>query len=260
VVCLTEHRSKEQEIETLSIDHYTFGAKFWRRSIKHGDTGIFVHESVAIITIDLQEFCVEQDIETCAVKLNLPSTMIFIICIYRSPTAIFVHFIKGLDSISNQFSKQNSEIIVCGNTNIDHLDVNCYERQRLDALLATLNLVSTVRLPTRSLNGSISAIDNIFIDIPHEDKYTLYPVINGLSDHNGQVLQLDNISMQTQLSDTRIIQNTKKHNIHGFQMKLSYEMWDTIYGENDVNKIFNDFHNTFLKHFLLQAFLKRKNI
>ena len=32
-------------------------------------------------------------------------------------------------------------------------------------------------------------------------------------------------------------------------MKLSYEIWDEIFGENDVNKIFNNFHNTFLRVF-----------
>jgi hypothetical protein len=67
-----------------------------------------------------------------------------------------------------------------------------------------------------------------------------------------QIIQLDNISMQTQLSDTRIIRNFNKHYIHDIQMTLSYEIWDTIFGENDVNKIFNNFHNTFFKDFLLK--------
>jgi hypothetical protein len=106
-----------------------------------------------------------------------------------------------------------------------------------------------VHFPTRSLNVSISAIDIIFIDITHRGKYTLYPLINGLSDHNGQIMHLDSISMQTQLSDTRIIRNFNEHYMHDFQMKLSYEFWDTIFGENDVNKVFNNFHNTFLRIF-----------
>jgi exonuclease III len=190
VVCLTEHHSKEQETETLSIDHYTLGAKFCRQSLKHGGTGIFIHESLAFTNIDLQEFCIEQDVETCAVKLNLLSTMLYIICIHRSPTGNFVHFIKGLDSILNQFSKPNSEIIVCGDINIDYLDKNCYKQQQLDALLATFNLVSMVHYPTRSLNGSVSAVDNIFIDITHKGKYTIYPLINGLSDHDRHIIQL----------------------------------------------------------------------
>jgi hypothetical protein len=37
--------------------------------------------------------------------------------------------------------------------------------------------------------------------------------------------------------------------MHDFKTKLSYEIWDTIFGENDVNKIFNNFHNTFLRIF-----------
>ena len=60
--------------------------------------------------------------------------------------------------------------------------------------------------------------------------------------------------MQTQLSDTRIIRNFNKHYIHNFQMKLSCEIWDTIFGVNDVNKIFSNFHYTFLR----KAFPKRK--
>ena len=30
---------------------------------------------------------------------------------------------------------------------------------------------------------------------------------------------------------------------------MSYEVWDRIFGENDVNKIFNNFQNTFLRIF-----------
>jgi hypothetical protein len=78
VMCVTEHHSEEQELETLSVDHYNLGAKFCRQMKKHGGTGIFVHESLSFTNIDLQEFCMEQDIETCVVKLNLLSTVIYI--------------------------------------------------------------------------------------------------------------------------------------------------------------------------------------
>ena len=66
--------------------------------------------------------------------------------------------------------------------------------------------------PTRSLEGSISAIDNISIDISHKDNYTLYPLINGLSDHDGQITQLENINMQKQPSEYGTVQNFNKHN------------------------------------------------
>jgi len=88
---------------------------------------------------------------------------------------------------------------------VEYLDENCYKRQQLDALLATYNLISTVRFPIRSLNGLISAIDNIFIDMSHKGKYALYPLINGLSDRDGQIIQLESISMQKQPNEFGII-------------------------------------------------------
>jgi exonuclease III len=127
VICLTEHHSIEQEIGTFSIDHYILGAKFCRQGLKYRGTGIFVHESLAFTNIDLQGFSMEQVIETCAVKINLLPTTIYIICIYRSPTGNSVRFIKGIDTILNQFSKPNTAIIGCGNINIDYLDENCYK-------------------------------------------------------------------------------------------------------------------------------------
>ena len=190
-------------------------------------------------------------------KINLPTTFIYVICAYRSPTGNFARFMKGIDTILNQLYKPNIDIIVCGDININYLDENCNKRRQLDALLATYNLISTVRFPTRSLNGSVSAIDNIFIDISHNGKYTLDPLINGLSNHDGQIIKLENISMQKQSHDTRTIRNFSKCSIHDLKTKLSYEIWDNIFGGNDVDNIFNNFHNTFLRIFYA-SFSKKK--
>ena len=86
VLCLTEHHAKDQEIETLYIDQYTLGAKYCRQGLKHGGTGIFVHDSLEFTNIDLQKFCIEQDIETCAVKVNIQSTVIYIYNMYLQST------------------------------------------------------------------------------------------------------------------------------------------------------------------------------
>jgi len=140
---------------------------------------------------------------------------------------------------------------------VSYLDENCNKRRQLDNLLATYNLISTVRFPTRSLNGTASAIDNIFVDISHRGKYTIDPFINGLSDHDGQIIKLENIYMQKQLHETRTIRNFNKDSIHDFKIKLSYEIWDNIFGEKKVDSTFNNFHNTFLRIFY-SSFHKRK--
>jgi len=44
-----------------------------------------------------------------------------------------------------------------------------------------------------------------YLFIYHRGKYTIYPLINGLSDYDRQIIQLENISIQTPLRETRII-------------------------------------------------------
>jgi len=101
---------------------------------------------------------------------------------------------------------------------MNYLADNCSKRQQLDNLLATYeyNLISTVRFPTRSTNGTISAIDNVFIDVSHIGKYTTCSFINGPSDHDAQVIKLENILTQNKLSETKITRNFNKYSIDDF--------------------------------------------
>ena len=119
------------------------------------------------------------------------------------------------------------------------------KKSKLDNLLLSYNLYNTVNFLTRIYNNSITAIDNIFIDKSHRGKYTIDPFITGLSDHDGQIIKLGNISMQKQLHETRTIRIFNKCTIHDFMTKLSYETWGNIFDGNDVDSIFNNFPNTF---------------
>jgi len=123
---------------------------------------------------------------------------------------------------------------------------NCKKRQ-LYTLLATYNLTSTIHFLTRIQNGSVSATDNIFIDLTKNRNYTLCPFTNGLSDHNAQIIKLNNINTLKQFSETQIIRNFSTHSITEFKIKLSYKTWNNIFDKYDV--IFNNFLNTYLRIF-----------
>ena len=82
-------------------------------------------------------------------------------------------------------------------------------RKSLDSLLATYNLRSTVHFPTRIVNNSISMIDNIFIDASRN--YTTEPYINGLSDHDAQILTIHNIAVTNITTDPCYIRNFNKN-------------------------------------------------
>ena len=72
---------------------------------------------------------------------------------------------------------------------------------------------------------------------------------NGLSDHDAQILTLNDIQIQKPPAHhlTRRIINDST--ILGFQLNLSYESWESVFNGDDVDTIFNNFLNTYLRTF-----------
>ena len=80
IMCLTEHHLKDYEIDNLPIDHFKLGSKFCRHEFKNGGVCIFIHEDREFFSILLDKYCKEKDIEVCAVKLNITSMKLIILC------------------------------------------------------------------------------------------------------------------------------------------------------------------------------------
>jgi hypothetical protein len=89
----------------------------------NGGISIFVDDTFHCTNINLDEFCSEQDIKACAVRINSSSLTICIISIYRSLTGNFLHFLGTLDSILN-FLHKNTIDIICGDFNTNNLNDN----------------------------------------------------------------------------------------------------------------------------------------
>jgi len=81
-------------------------------------------------------------------------------------------------------------IIICVEVNVNYV-IDNNRRSQLDAVLHSYNLTGIVEFPTRSGLNSQTAIDNVFIDTSTNGKYDLYPLKNGLSDHDAQLLILN---------------------------------------------------------------------
>ena len=73
-------------------------------------------------------------------------------------------------------------LVICSDINVNCPSYND-KRNQLDALLNFYNLFSTIDCPTRNHNDSISAIDNIRLN-----NYQLFPLINGLSGRDLQII------------------------------------------------------------------------
>ena len=109
-------------------------------------------------------------------------------------------------------------------------------------MLHSYNLVGIVEFPTRFGLNSQTAIDTSTIG-----KYELYPSINGLSDHDAQLLILSNGEKKEKECHTYINSEINKYTIADFEFKLSHETWEQVFDGHDVNKILNSFLNIFLR-------------
>jgi hypothetical protein len=160
-----------------------------------------------------------------AIQLKLKKKNVIIFCVYRAPSRHSGYFFNKLDCILNSLYTYKTEFIICGNININYLGTNNKKKQ-LDYLFGAYNLISTVYCPTRTVNNSITLIDNIFID--NKRKYTIKPCINGLSDHDAQLITLNNFSLPISNTEPTYIRNINKNTIAEFQLQLSWSN-GTIY-------------------------------
>ena len=102
-----------------------------------------------------------------------------------------------------------------------------------------------VNFSTRVTNTSSSATDNIFVN--KRSTYTIKPYINGLSDHDAQLLILNDLVQPSSDSKPIYIRNFNKFSIAEFQSLLSEELWEDVFDNTDVNIVFKNFLNTYLR-------------
>jgi hypothetical protein len=169
-----------------------------------------------------------------------------VLAIYRSPRGDFTNILKRLDLILQKLYSNKYNIVIYGDVNVNYLMDNTV-RSQLDTVLHSYNLMGIGEFPTRFGLNSHNARDNVFIDISTIGNYELYPLINGLSNHDAQMLILNKGQKKEKECYTYTKRKINKYIIADFQLNLSYEMWEQVFDENDVNEISNSLLNTFLR-------------
>jgi len=175
-------------------------------------------------------------------------TYIGIVNLYRSPLGNFDYFLQESEIWLNLVSRNSRGLIICGDFNINFMEDTTHKRI-LSSLLATFGLYPTVDFPTRIYNNSITTIDNIFINTVNQNSFNVYPCINGLSDHNAQIIVLHDIAIMTYEKQLFFCRRFNEVAITDLTIKLSYELWEDVLSYNDVNMSFNKFLNIYLTIF-----------
>jgi hypothetical protein len=197
--------------------------------------------------------------DICAVKLHILSHTIVIINVYRSRTCNIEYFLNNLEVALNQVYNNTFDIILCGDFNINYLSEN-QNKQALNSLLTIYSLYSVIDFHMRIHNNSNTMIDNIFINKFKNENYSVHYLINGLSDHDAQVLSLSDIIVPDDRNKLYSNRKISTHSLNEFQTSLSYEAWESVFSnnDNDTNTTCNNFLNTFLRTFN-PSFPKKKN-
>jgi hypothetical protein len=137
-----------------------------------------------------------------------------------------------------------------------------HEATNLLSLLGSYNMTQVVDFPTRITNNSRTMIDTVFVDLSRYDKIVIEPVVNGISDHDAQLLCLSKSSIILPL--TKPTKKVKyrlinEQTLSVFKSELQKENWEQVYESTETNKIFNSFHNTLLRICAASFPLKYRN-
>jgi hypothetical protein len=124
-----------------------------------------------------------------------------------------------LKSFNNKYN-----ILICGEGNLNCLFDNNNNKSQFVAVLHSYNLVCIFKFPTKIDPISQTVFGNVFIDTSTIAKYYIYPLINGLSDHDNQLLITNKVQKQEKECHTYIKRKMNKYTAVDFQLKLSHEI------------------------------------
>jgi hypothetical protein len=210
---------------------------------------VLVHKNLKFTKTDLEDYCKNQDLKACALKLDSSFSNICILTLYRAQSGNLSHSLNKLENILNVLHNPKIESVISGDINLNCL-VDSNKKINFDSLLPSYNLSSTVNFPTRVQNNSRAAIDNIFIDNSKIRDYTVGPFINGLFDHEAELLDKNNIDLQFSNQQYQRVRKINTHTMVDFvTRKLKYESWEAVFESSAINSKFNCFLNIYLRIF-----------
>ena len=177
----------------------------------------------------------------CEIKNNKGKN---IVCasIYRHPhnlLSIYNSFLKYMENTLLTLTKENKELILCGDFNSDLLMISQNNNYNdFYELLASYGLFPYILRPTRVADNSATIVDNIFCNNLDNVKNSGV-ILTDFSDHYSQFLFIKDskISYKEVNMFTRDYSNFSSDS---FRDDVSIQTFDNT--SNDVNVLFNDFY------------------
>ena len=169
VITLTETWANESTVSLCNIDTYNSHHTYRPGNARAGGVSIFCPEKYHSEKVESLSFCLPS-IEVCTVKLLFGGCKIFIVGVYRPPSANVEDFNSVLNEILQNNLLRNSFLtILAGDMNINLCrEVNLHSDENYISILKSLFYLPTITKPTRFNPSDVtirpSNLDHIWIN------------------------------------------------------------------------------------------------
>ena len=197
----------------------------------------------------------DDDFETVWVEINnTKAKNILCCCAFRHPSSNPVRFKEHLESILSQLTRENKNIFIMGDFNINLLSSESHpESNDFILMLNSFFLLPYILQPTRITERSATLIDNIFANT-----YSMNAIsgnlVSKISDHLPQLLIVDNIKVNYKILNYYKNDYTK-FDEDKFINEFSVINWENISNTDlDANTKFNIFYQISQFMFHVESF------
>lgn len=257
IVLITEHWLKKGE--SIVIPGYSILSIYCRTESVHGGTLIlvnqhFLNKNDFVNVSKYDHLIVEKEFEF-SILCNLESS-VFIICIYRPPSADLTQFIYRLEDLLLLFSPQ-AMILLAGDLNINFNDKKSTGFQLISSLLSSFNLTMHVESATRITSSSCSLVDYVCSNF---DGCICNVVNAGISDHEAVHVRFKTRSkIRVQKPSIKKGRIFSTNNFDLFSEHCRNIDWNAIHtSEEPLNKFHNILKTAFDSCFKLRKIKNKK--
>ena len=228
----------------INLNNYSF--EFRPTESTAGGTLLYIANHLSFKSRnDLNLYKTNQLESTFIEILNSKKSNIFVGCLYKHPVMDNTDFNKNyLNPILDKISKENKQVFLLGDFNIDLLNYNDHQptNEFLDSL-ASNSFLPYILQPTRLTSHSKTLIDNIFSNvISHE--VTSGNITATISDHLPQFLFVPNVFSNPSCQKSNIYERDwSKFVQQNFVLDYFDKDWSDVLqlDQQDVNLSINSF-------------------
>lgn len=248
-LCITEHHLVSSDYKSFIMNNFKIASIFSRNSSWGGS--LILTKNIDFTRRTDIELCSQSGhIECSAIDTKFNMEFVTVLCVYRPPSGNFSIFTTQLKKIIALCNKQKKKVILTGDFNINLME-NCNKSMEFLEILSLNNLTPLISEPTRITENSSTLIDNIIVS-----NNLLYLVVKSyvedlyLSDHRAVLIDLIHNNMD-KIPKKKYCRSYSNKNIAKFNEILKHEKWDKIINLecDDINVLFNEFHDKYIAHF-----------